>query len=286
VNSVVWNADYGRLKAMVESGNVSWDVVEVTAAEYARGRRENMFAKLTDKPQEGEFMPNSVADDGVANVYWGTVLAYKKSAFPSNPPKTWADFWNVQAFPGPRAMYDDPRGNLEFALLADGVPRDKLYPLDVDRAFKKLDEIKPHIRVWWTDGTQPVQLLLNNSVLISSAWSGRIYASEQARADIGYTFDGAALELDYWVIPRGSSNTSAASKFITFASSPVNLARQAELVGYGPVNLTALNHVSENVRPQLPTFPKNWEVSFVVDAEWWSANEQQVKTRWLSWKGK
>lgn len=286
VNSVVWNADYGKLKAMVDSGNVSWDVVDVTAAEYSRGRRENLFAKLTEPPREGNFLPNSVADDGVASVYWGTVLAYRRDAFSTNPPRSWSDFWNVKDFPGPRAMYDDPRGNLEFALLADGVPRDQLYPLDVDRAFKKLDQIKPHIRVWWGDGSQPVQLLLNKSVVLSSAWNGRIFASDQARAAIEYTFDGAALELDYWIIPRGSSNQSAASKFILFASHPENLARQAEIVGYGPVNLTALDYISDSVKTQLPTYPKNWDASFVVNAEWWSANEEQVKSRWLSWKGK
>jgi putative spermidine/putrescine transport system substrate-binding protein len=286
VNSVTWNADYGKLKAMVESGNVSWDVVDVTAAEYSRGKTENLFAKLSVTPNEGQFLPNSVFDDGVASVYWGTVLAYRKSAFPAKPPTTWADFWNVKDFPGPRAMYDDPRGNLEFALLADGVTRDKLYPLDVDRAFRKLDQIKSSVRVWWNDGTQPVQLLLNNSVVMSSAWNGRIYASEQARERIGYSFEGAALELDYWVIPRGSANQVNASQFIVFASRPENVGRQAELVGYGPVNITALNFVSEAAKPQLPTYEKNWNVSFVVDSSWWSSNEEKIKTRWLSWKGK
>jgi len=286
VNSVVWNADYGKLKAMVESGNVSWDVVDVTAAEYARGRRESLFAKLSERPREDEFLPNSIADDGVANVYWGTVLAFNRSAFPSKQPKSWADFWNVKEFPGARALYDDPRGNLEFALLADGVSREQLYPLDVERAFRKLDEVKPQIRVWWTDGTQPVQLLLNNSVAVSSAWSGRIYASPQAQSDISYTFNGAGLELDYWVIPRGSQNVAAASRFIAFSSQPETMARQAELVGYGPVNVQALSHVSEKAKSQLPTFKANWDVSFVINSEWWALNEERIKTRWLSWKGK
>lgn len=286
VNSIVWNAEYGKLKAMVDSGDVPWDVVEVTAAQFARGKNENLFAKLTSKPEEKGFLPNSISDYGVANVYWGTVLAYKKSTFQAKQPSTWADFWNIKDFPGDRAMYDDPRGNLEFALLADGVTKDKLYPLDVDRAFKKLDEIKPSIRVWWNDGSQPVQLLLSGSVVLTPAWNGRIYASEQAKKEIGYSFNGAALELDYWVIPRGSKRIEEASKFILFASEAENLGRQTEMIGYGPVNIEALKFVAETARPELPTYQSNWEVSFVVDADWWSANEEKVKARWLAWKGK
>lgn len=285
-DSVVWNADYGKLKTMVDSGNVSWDVVDVTAAQYQRGVREKMFADLTVRPHDGRFLPDSVNNQGVANVYWGTVLAYRKGDFKDRQPATWADFWDVRAFPGDRGLYDDPRGNLEFALLADGVPANQLYPLDVERAFRKLDQIKPYVRVWWTDGTQPVQLLLTKAVALSSAWNGRIYGSEQARNELGYAWNGAGLELDYWVIPRGSKNVDAASRFIVFASSPSALAKQTEIVGYGPVNLDALDHVSASAKPHLPTFDANWKVSFVVNGMWWADREEDLKKRWLSWKAR
>ena len=284
VSSVVWGAEYSKLKTMVDSKKVNWDVVEVTAAQFARGNAEGLFDELTVKPHEGSFLPNTVTNNGVANVYWGTVMAYKSSAFKTSAPKTWADFWDVTNFPGNRALYDDPRGNLEFALLADGVSLEKLYPLDVDRAFRKLSQIKPHVRVWWTDGAQPIQLLLNDTVALTAAWNGRIFASKQARKEIAYSWNGAALELDYWVIPRGSPNRDAASRFISLASHPYTLARQAEMIGYGPVNVTALDFVSSSTRTNLPTHSSNWAVSFVVDASWWAANEEAVKTKWLAWK--
>jgi putative spermidine/putrescine transport system substrate-binding protein len=286
VDSAAWNADYGKLKAMVESGRVSWDVVDVTAAEFARGQREGLFATLNLLPEDCEFLPGSITPEGVASVYWATVLAYSRKAFPSNPPKTWKDFWDVQGYPGGRALNDDPRGNLEFALLADGVPKEKLYPLDVDRAFKKLDAIKPYVRVWWSDSTQPVQLLLNDSVALSSAWNGRIFANADARDQIGYTWQGAAQELDYWIIPRGSLHQDTASLFILFSSLPGPLAQQTKIVGYGPANKAALRAVPEDIRPLLPTYPANWDTSFVVNSDWWAKNEEEMKTRWLTWKGK
>jgi len=286
VESVTWNAEYGKLKAMVESGNVPWDVVEITAAQFKRGLNENLFEKLTVKPKKEDFLAGSVFDQGVANVYWGTVMAYRKDAFPDNPPKTWADFFDTNKFSGSRALYDDPRGTLEFALLADGVSKDKLYPLDVERAFRKLDEIKKHVRVWWTDGTQPVQLLLTKGVTLSSAWNGRIFASKDAREQIGYSWNGGALELDFWIVPKGSMNADLSSRFITFASTPEAMARQTEMVGYGPVNKVSFKYVREDVREHLPTFGPNWDVSFVIDAAWWAENEETIKTRWLSWKAR
>jgi putative spermidine/putrescine transport system substrate-binding protein len=284
VESVVWNADYGRLKAMVESGRVPWDVVEVTAAEFSRGKNENLYEKLSVKPTYGNFLEGAISEYGIANMYWGTVLCYRKETFPENPPKTWKDFFDTKKYPGARALYDDPRGNLEFALLADGVSPDQLYPLDVDRAFLKLNQIKPNVRVWWTDGTQPVQLLLTGSVDLSSAWNGRIFASQEARKKLEYSWNGAALELDYWVIPRGARHPDMASRFIAFASTPPALARQTELVGYGPANIEALKYVDKDILVQLPTYEPNWKTSFVVNSEWWKSNEEKVKVQWMAWK--
>jgi putative spermidine/putrescine transport system substrate-binding protein len=284
VQSTTWNAEYGKLKSMVESGQVPWDVVDVTAAQFKRGKSENLFSALTVAPESDDFIPGTVDTFGVGNVYWGTVLAYRKDKFSSSPPKTWEDFFDVNKYPGPRALYDDPRGNLEFALLADGVPTKKLYPLDVDRAFRKLSTIKAHIRVWWQDGSGPIQYLTTNQVAISSAWNGRIFASDKARSEIGYSWNGAALELDYWIVPKGSRQVDASSRFIAYASSAPAMGKQATMIGYGPVNRASLRYVDENARVQLPTFPPNWDAAFVVDAEWWSANEQTIKTRWLAWK--
>jgi putative spermidine/putrescine transport system substrate-binding protein len=286
VEPVVWNAEYGKFKSMVDSGRISWDVVEVPSAQYTRGKKENLFDKIDPLPSADSFIPGSVSDAGVAHVYWATAFAYSREKFSTRAPASWRDFWDVTGYPGPRALHDDPRCNLEFALLADGVLREKLYPLDVDRAFRKLDEIKPHVRVWWTDGTQPVQLLLTNQVAVSSVWNGRVYGNEKARADLKIAWQGAAHDVDYWVIPRGCPNRVAASRFIFFASEPGPQAKQAELIGYGPANKLALRAVADHVKTHLPTTPDNWDLGFVVNSMWWSENEDEMKARWLTWKQK
>lgn len=286
VDGLVWNAEYGKLKTMVESKQVPWDVVEVTDAQFKRGKNEKLFEELKYLPDANGFEKGTIDSYGVANVYWSTVLAYNKNSFPNKKPVTWKDFWNTVEFPGKRALYDDPRGNLEFALIADGISKDSLYPLDVEKAFKKLDEIKPFISVWWKDGTQPVQLLNDNSVDLTSAWNGRIFALGSTNTQIEFSWKGAVSELDWWVIPKGSKNIETASRFIVFASEPDKMAKQAQIVGYGPVNKTALNYISENVKTQLPTYQPNWESSFIINSQWWAENENDMMKRWLEWKSK
>jgi len=286
IDPLVWNAEYGKLKTMVENKQVPWDVVEVTDAQFIRGKSENLFEKLTLLPDTSNFIKGTVNEYGVANVYWTTVLAYNINSFPNRKPSTWKDFWNVKDFPGKRALYDDPRGNLEFALIADGVSKDSLYPLDINRAFNKLDEIKPYIKVWWKDGTQPVQLLNDKSVDLTSAWNGRIFSLGSANTQIEFSWNGAVSELDWWVIPRGSNNIETASRFIVFASEPEKMAKQAQIVGYGPVNKTSFTYIPDSIRHQLSTFQKNWDASFVIDSEWWSENENAMMKRWIEWKSK
>jgi putative spermidine/putrescine transport system substrate-binding protein len=289
VASVTWRAEYNKLSEMVTSGKVTWDVVDVTAAQFSRGMADGLFAKLTVLPTEGKFLKGAVSDYGVGNVYWATGIAFKPSRYGNAPPSTWADFWDVKKFPGTRALYDDPRANIEFALLASGVPKADLYPLTdqkIDIAFNKLEELRPYVRVWWSDGSQPLQLLLNDSVTLSSIWNGRVFASPQGRKELTFAWDGAALELDYWIIPRGSPKVDLASQFVFFASQPSTMAKQAELIGYGPVNVAALDALPIEVRRQLPTYPTNFEASFVVDAGNWQKREDQLRARWLQFKAK
>jgi putative spermidine/putrescine transport system substrate-binding protein len=284
--SVAWNAEYGKLRAMIESGAVTWDVVDVTSAILSRGMRDKILAPVKLKMDTSSFLPGTIHSHGVGNVYWATVLAYD-AQMPGRAPASWADMFDLRNFPGPRALYDDPRGNIEFALLASGAHPAELYPFTPDKlkeAFKLLSTIRDSVRVWWSDGTQPVQLLLTQQVVMSSAWSGRLFASPQARERLRYPWDGAALELDYWVVPKGSPHESIAIDFIEFASRPACLAEQAKLIAYGPANKAALAGLPPELLAQLPTAEPNFSRAFVVNADVWENDEDELRSRWLNWK--
>ena len=143
-------ADFGKLRAMVESGNVEWDVTEIGGQDAIRATKMNLVEKIDDKIVDRSKYPEKVRTPYVfASSVYTTIIGYRNDVFKGGTqPKSWADWWDVKKFPGARSMRNNPTDNLEFALLADGVAMDKIYPIDFDRAFKKLDQIKPHVSVW------------------------------------------------------------------------------------------------------------------------------------------
>ena len=143
--------DIAKVKAQVDTGSYEWDVADLETRHVARGELENLLEPIdTNVVNLADIDSKAIRKAAVGNIFWTTSLAYNKEAVgDGTPAASWADFWDVKKFPGPRALQDQAPFNLEFALLADGVPMDKIYPIDLDRAFKKMDEIKEHITVWW-----------------------------------------------------------------------------------------------------------------------------------------
>ncbi|MCZ4093723.1 extracellular solute-binding protein [Sinorhizobium psoraleae] len=148
----------------------------------------------------------------------GLVLAFDERAFPEGGPSNWVEFWDVERFPGPRALpnYGSPWEVLTAALIADGVPQDKLFPLDLDRAFKKLDELKPNIAVWWTGGDQSQQLFRSEEVVASAIWNGRASRLQAEGVPVRFTWDGASYEPMTYRLVKGGPNPLAAKALLDF----------------------------------------------------------------------
>ncbi len=149
-----WDGGIGVLQAKVKAGAPNWDAVQVEAEELALGCSDGLYEKIDWNKMGGKdkFLKSAVSDCGVGAIVWSTAIAYNGDKLKDGP-KSWADFWDVKKFPGKRSLRKGAKYTLEFALMADGVPKEKVYdvlstPEGVDRAFKKLDELKPYI-VWW-----------------------------------------------------------------------------------------------------------------------------------------
>lgn len=179
-----YNGEMAKVKAMVDVGKVSWDVVEVESPELLRGCDEGLFERL-DPARFGDpaqFVPGTFSECGVATYVWSMVMAYDSTKL-ARAPQSWADFWNVREFPGKRGLRKGAKYTLEVALLADGVKAEDLYkvlatPEGVSRAFAKLDQLKPNIQ-WWEAGAQPPQWLAAGDVVMSAAYNGRIAAAQK-----------------------------------------------------------------------------------------------------------
>ena len=277
--------DYGKLKAMVQSGNVEWDLVDVGDLNVVAGAKDNLLEPLDYQAidTKGVF-PQVIHKYGIGTIYYSTVLAYSTKKYAKGDhPKTWAQFWDVKKFPGPRTMRNNPLDNLEFALLADDVPIDKVYPLDVERAFRSMDRIKPHVNVWWTTGAQPAQLLADGEVELATSWNGRIYAIQKQGARAGLEWNQGKLQWDSWVIPRGSKNKDGAMKFIAWSTQPKPQAAIVNEIPYGPVNQRAFEFIGAQAARDMPTAPDNAKRQVMVDPVWWGEHRNELVERWNAW---
>ncbi len=274
--------DYGKLKAMVESGNVQWDVVDVEADFALRAASEGLIEPLDFKQiQRDKIDPRFVSDHGVGSFFFSFVLGYNQGKLGGKEPQDWNALFDTKTYPGKRALYKWPSpGVLELALLADGVAQDKLYPLDLDRAFKKLDTIKQDI-VWWGGGAQSQQLLASGEASLGQFWNGRVYALQKDGAPVGVSWKQNLVMADFLVIPKGAKNKAAAMQFIANASSAKGQAEFANLTAYAPVNLDSVSQLTPELAPNLPTAYAKDQVT--LDFAYWAKNGPAIATRWNEW---
>jgi len=275
--------DFGKLRAMVESGNVEWDLTEIGGQDAIRATKANLIQAIDPKIVDRSKYPSKAQSPTVfASSVYTTVIGYRTDVFKGGThPKSWADWWDVKKFPGARSMRNHPVDNLEYALLADGVAPDKLYPLDMERAFKKLDQIKPHVNVWWSTGQQPAQLLLDKEVVLATGWNGRFYDIIKKGAPVEIEWNGGALKQGSFAIPRGAKNAYWAQKLLHELSVPQQQAVYATELGYPGLHAEALNYVDAKVRPYLPT--QYLDKQFWIDDAWWADNGGKAQEQWNAW---
>lgn len=272
-----------EVRAQVLAGAVTWDIVDLGLADCAAAQAEGILEPLDYSIISTEgFDPAAFSDAWAGIIYFSTVLAFDDDVYTDEKPNTWADFWDVEKFPGARSLRNNPVTTLELALLADGVPKDQLYPLDLDRAFAKMEEIKPHIDVWWTSGAQSAQLIADGEVDMISIWNGRLDAVVADGVNAGYTYNEAAAALDCLAIPKGAPNKDLAMKALAMMLAPEQQAQMPQYINYGPTTSLAfdLGIITPEQTAISPSAPENLKVQFITDADYWATNRQMVQERW------
>lgn len=285
-----WDGGFGVLQSRVMAGAPVWDVVQVEAEELALGCEDGLFEPIDWSRIEGgeaAFLPAAVSECGVGAIVWSTAIAYDGDLI-SDGPQSWADFWDVEAFPGNRGLRRGPKYTLEFALMADGVAAGEVYDVlateeGVDRAFAKLDELRDNI-VWWEAGAQPLQLLASGEVAMTAAYNGRVTGINRAEGrNFEVVFPGSIYAIDSWVVLAGAENADAGQDFIAFASDPARMAELPEFIAYGQPRADAAALVPEEYRADLPTEPANLEDALALDVNFWVDNSEALTQRFNAW---
>jgi len=284
IKEVNYSGEYSKIKAMVMSGNVDFDIVDVELGTFLSGVKDSAYEKIDYKKIKiPGLMDVAKYDYGIATDFYSTGIGYNKKNS-SKIPNSWKEFWDIKSYPGTRALRKNPYTLLEMALLADGVPEKSLYPLDVERAFKSLDKIKKSIKVWWTTGQQPIQLLTTNEVDFTSVWSGRIWSAKHSNnLSLEFSYNQAFLEPEIWVILKGAKNKENALKFIEFASQAKQQAEMTKLFGTGPVNKDAFKYLDNTMEKEIPTSAENLKKQIMVNGKWWAQNQDKIAEKWEEW---
>lgn len=280
--------DVAKVKAMVDTGNVQWDIGEFDRADVIN---------LEKKGEYWEPIDYSLVD--TANIDatfrykfsldmlpYAQTYAYRTDVFKGQVPASWADFWDTTTFPGPRTMSGGSGGlvpDLEAALMAAGVPRDKVYPIDIDKAYASLSKIKRSVVKWWEAGAIPAQMLNDKEVVLAEAWNGRIAAIQAKGAPVAVGWHDGLLRTDAWAVPKGSPNRENAMKFIAFITLPISQARLSMLIPYGFVNNKAVDHMPKERIDILPTSPDIKPQLLVYNSQWWADNRDKVLEKWNTW---
>jgi putative spermidine/putrescine transport system substrate-binding protein len=290
------------IKAMVEAGNVTVDVADVEYADAIRLCDDGMLEPIDPSilppgadgtPAMEDFLPGAVTECAVSTIVFSTIYAYDKTKFPEGP-KTIADFFDLEKFPGKRGMRKGAKPNLEMALMGDGVPAEEVYsllstPEGQDRAFAVLDRIKADT-IWWEAGAQPPQLLADGEVALTTAYNGRIFAAAVAEGKPFETvWDGQVYEYDLYVIPKGAPNLEDAKEFLVFATTTQALADQAKWIAYGPARKSSGALVGmyqdgkTEMAPYMPTSAANLTNALASSYEFWVDRDAELNERFNAW---
>lgn len=303
VNSVDYNGGIAQIRAQVESGNVSWDVVDVETQDIIAACDEGLLEPvdlskippgIDGTPAEEDFIPNAIHECGVGNIVWSNIIAYDKTRFPGEKPKTLSDFFDLKKFPGMRGLLKRPNGVIEYAIMAAGVPPKDVYKVlstkeGIDRAFAKLDTIKDSIIFFDTYAQGPQLLADGEAVMITSA-NGRIFnAIVKEKKPFVIIWDHQIYNMDYYVVPKGTKHLADAMKFLMFATGSKPLADQTKYISYGPVRkssvplITTYQDTDVQMAQHMPTAPENFKTALANSPEWWADNQDEMIKRYNSW---
>ena len=303
VNMIAADNPATPLKAQVEAKNITGDVFDIETSDAIRLCDEGALveidpASLPAAPDgtaaADDFIPGALQDCAVANIFWGTVIAFDSTKFPDGKPSTAADFFDTAKYPGKRGLPKNPKRTLYLALIADGVPAADVYdvlgtPEGVDRAFAKLDTIKKDT-VWWEAGAQPVQLLADGEVVMATGYNGRFFDAMVAEGKpFEIIWDGQYMDMDMFVVAKDSPNPEAAMEYLKFATATQLLADQAKWIAYGPARKSSAALVGmyqdgkTEMGPHMPTNPEHMTTAVMDDPEFWADHQAEMSERFNAW---
>ena len=261
------------VRSQISAGAVSWDVTEQELSVCETLKQEDSLEPLDySLINSAGIPPELVNSHYVGLLAFTKVISYRQDKFGDNGPQSWADFWDVEKFPGKRGMHGKVNYNLEAALMADGVAKSEIYNVlstkkGQERAWAKLAEIVPHVTVWYRGGSQSAQILRDGEVDVVHMGHNRVESVANSGVDVAYTFQDGTMDVDCLLVPKGAPNYANAMKLINSVLSASSQATLAKTMPLGPVNKYAFDAgvLSIEQAKNVNTHPDNYDKQLLVD---------------------
>ncbi|MBY6090365.1 extracellular solute-binding protein [Pseudooceanicola sp. 502str34] len=296
------NEAVAKLRAMNEAGNITWDLVDVVAADAIRLCDEGLAMEFDadelllpgddGSDASDDFGDLLVSDCFIPQIVYSTTVGYRTDLVPegADAPTDICALWDLETYPGKRALEKRPINNMEWALYCDGVAKDEIYDVleteeGQEQALAKLDEIKDEV-IWWSAGADTPQLLADGEVFMGSTYNGRLYSViEEQDQPVGMLWDMQVFDLDGWIIPTGLSEDRLArvEDFVKFATDTQRLADQAKYISYGPARASSAPMVPEDMKMHMPTDPENSKNTLLYNYDFWADYRDDIDAKFQAW---
>lgn len=280
INVVLVATDPSKVLVSVDRGDTpEVDIVQLSGGRAALFERRNALEKMDYKDFDAETLAGMSQEYRqpytVAQITYSLGIAYNEEAIKQRP-ENWAEFFDAKTFPGARAIPACDAGNLldgavlETALMGDGVPVDRLYPLDIDRAFRKLEAFRPHVSLFWAASGEGPQSLIDGRADLAATFNGRIYAVRAQGAKLNFVWNQSLIQTQLWGVVKNAPNRENAMKFLAFASRAQQQAVASNLMAYGPTNQKAFAYIKPELRPWLPGSSEHLAEQVRQNYVWWN----------------
>ncbi len=277
----VRNGAWAGVKAHLTAGAPGWDIISIGMARCEQAVQGDYVLPIDYSIVDKSRIPANLARSHYVGVFtFSYGIAYQKAKYGANPPKSWADFWDVKKFPGRRSLESLGTYALEAAIMADGVPTQDAYkalraPGGIDRALKKIKELQPAIAVWWGNTGQVMQLVKDGEVDMALISNGRVAQLVKNGADLGFVWNQAIVDVNCYFVPKTAANPKAAMQALNVVFDAEGQANLANATGYGPVNPKSfeIGVIKKEELPWLPTAPQNLAVQLYLDPTWYASPE-------------
>jgi putative spermidine/putrescine transport system substrate-binding protein len=295
-----------KLRAMNEAGNVTWDVVDVEAADALRLCDEGLAMEIDFDTQLASAPDGTSATEDfgdllvnecfIPQIVFSTTFGYRTDLVGDTPPTDICAIFDMETYPGKRTLEKRPINNVEWALLCDGVNKDDVYDVlsteeGQNRALAKLDTIKDQV-IWWSSAAEPIQALADGEAIIGSTYNGRLFSAiAEQNQPIAMLWDAQVFNIDGWIIPVGLSpeRQARALDYIMFATDTQRLADQAKYISYGPARKSSAPLVGKHadlgidMAPHMPTDPENAKNTFLYNFEFWADYRDDIDGKFQAW---